>query len=148
MTGHEGHTARQAAYDLRKLRGKHLIDKPGRARRYHVPRQAARTIAALLALRYHIIALILTGVRSPRMGRKPKNWTAVDNDDENLRVGMQTLFQHVGIDTLPAAAWTTFCRSDECKRLRSVRDFARKEWPLRGSPADVRCHRVLRSAGG
>jgi hypothetical protein len=51
------------------------------------------------------------------MGRKPKNWTAVDRDDENLRVGMQTLFQHVGIDTLPAAAWTTFCRSDECKRL-------------------------------
>jgi IS30 family transposase len=23
------------------------------------------------------------------------------------------------------------------KTLRSVRDFARKEWPLRGSPADV-----------
>ena len=34
------------------------------------------------------------------------------------------------------------------KDLRSVRDFARKEWPLRGSPADVRCHGVLRSAGG
>ena len=32
--------------------------------------------------------------------------------------------------------------------LRSVRDFARKEWPLRGSPADVRCHAVLRSACG
>jgi hypothetical protein len=27
----------------------------------------------------------------------------------------------------------------ECKLLRSVRDFARKEWPLRGSPADARC---------
>jgi ABC-type multidrug transport system ATPase subunit len=24
------------------------------------------------------------------------------------------------------------------ENLRSVRDFARKEWPLRGSPADVR----------
>ncbi len=34
------------------------------------------------------------------------------------------------------------------KTLRSVRDFARKEWPLRGSPADVSCHGVLRSAGG
>ena len=34
------------------------------------------------------------------------------------------------------------------KHLRSVRDFARKEGPLRGSPADVRCHGVLRSAGG
>ena len=35
-----------------------------------------------------------------------------------------------------------------CKVLRSVRDFARKEWPLRGSPADVSCHGVLRPAGG
>jgi transcriptional regulator with XRE-family HTH domain len=37
---------------------------------------------------------------------------------------------------------------DVGKLLRCVRDFARKQWPLRGSPADVRCHRVLRSAGG
>ena len=36
----------------------------------------------------------------------------------------------------------------EHKVLHSVRDFARKEWPLRGSPADVRCRAVLRSAGG
>jgi UDPglucose--hexose-1-phosphate uridylyltransferase len=34
----------------------------------------------------------------------------------------------------------------EVKFLRSVRDFARKEWPLRGSPADVRCGGALRSA--
>jgi hypothetical protein len=33
------------------------------------------------------------------------------------------------------------------KQLRSVRDFARKEWPLRGSLADVRCQRSVRSAG-
>src|ERR1039457_4103182 len=30
--------------------------------------------------------------------------------------------------------------------LRSVRDFARKEWPLQGSPADVRRHANLRLA--
>src|SRR3954449_10413411 len=32
MTGHTGYTIRQAAYDLRKLRGKELITKPGRSR--------------------------------------------------------------------------------------------------------------------
>jgi hypothetical protein len=37
---------------------------------------------------------------------------------------------------------------DEAKALRSVRDFARKEWPLRGSPADVSGTGALRSAGG
>src|SRR5216683_1779616 len=33
MTGHDGYTIRQAAYDLRKLRGKRLVIKPGRTRR-------------------------------------------------------------------------------------------------------------------
>jgi hypothetical protein len=93
----DGYTTRQAAYDLRKLRGKQLISKPGRTRRYHVPADSARVIAALLALREHLIAPILAGVRSPRMGRKPKTWTAIDRDYENLRIGMQTLFRHVGI---------------------------------------------------
>jgi hypothetical protein len=104
MAGHDAYTTRQAAYDLRKLRSKQLIDKPGRTRRYHVPPDGARTIAALLTLRDHVIAPILAGVRSPRMGRKPKIWTAVDRDYEALRIGMHTLFQHVGIETLPAAA--------------------------------------------
>jgi len=104
ITRHDGYTTRQAAYDLRKLRGKHFVSKPGRTRRYHVPPDSARVIAALLALRDHVIAPILAGVRSPRMGRKPKNWTPIDRDYENLRIGMQTLFQHVGIDPQPSAA--------------------------------------------
>jgi hypothetical protein len=104
ITGQDSYTTRQAAYDLRKLRGKQLVDKPGRTRRYHVSPASARTISALLTLRDHVIAPILAGVRSPRMGRKPKPWTAVDRDYENLRIGMQTLFQHVGIETQPVAA--------------------------------------------
>jgi hypothetical protein len=104
ITGRDGYTARQAAYDLRKLRGKQLIDKPGRGRRYHVPPDGARVISALLTLRDHVIAPILAGVRSPRIGRKPKTWTPVDRDYENLRIGMHTLFQHVGIETQPTAA--------------------------------------------
>jgi len=104
ITGQDGYSTRQAAYDLHKLRGKQLITKPGRTRRYHVPPDSARIIAALLALRDHVIAPILAGIRSPRRGRKPTTWTAIDRDYENLRIGMQTLFQHVGIETQPAAA--------------------------------------------
>jgi len=40
----------------------------------------------------------------PRMGRKPKTWTAVDRDYETLRIGVQTLFRHVGIEAQRAAA--------------------------------------------
>jgi hypothetical protein len=96
-TGSTDYTTRQAAYDLRKLRGKQLVDKPGRSHRYHVPPQPARTITAMLALRDHIIAPILAGVRSPRMGRKPASWTPIDRHYEALRVRMQALFNDLGI---------------------------------------------------
>jgi len=106
MTGQSrsGYSTRHASYDLHKIRGKHLVDKPGRTRRYHVPPDAARTIAALLTLRDQVIAPIVAGVRSPRMGRKPMTWTPVDRDYETLRIDLQTLFKHLGITTTPAAA--------------------------------------------
>ena len=104
MTGRTDYSIRQAAYDLRKLRGKHLVDKPGRTRRYHVGDQPARTIAALLALRDQIIGPILAGVRSPKMGRKPARWTRIDRDYEALRIQMQALFADLGITTGTAAA--------------------------------------------
>ena len=105
LTGqdHTGYSFRQAAYDLRKLRGKQLINKPGRSRRYIVPPLAARTIAALLTLRDQVIAPILAGVRSPRMGRKPAHWTRVDRDYERIRIDMQALFTDPAIET-PLAA--------------------------------------------
>ena len=97
MTGHTGYTIRQAAYGLRKLRGKQLIIKPGRTRRYHLSPKTAGTIAALLTLREQVIAPILAGARSPRRGRKPVTWTNVDRDYEKIRIDMQTLFQDLGI---------------------------------------------------
>jgi hypothetical protein len=103
MTGLTGYTIRQAAYDLRKLRGKGLAVKPGRTRRYHIPPDAARTIAGLLALRDHVIAPILAGVRSPRPGPRPSTWTRIDRDYETLRIGMQTLFHDLGIAPIAAA---------------------------------------------
>jgi hypothetical protein len=105
LTGldHCAYSVRQAGYDLRKLRGKHLVDKPGRTRRYHVPPHAARTIAALLTLRDQVIAPILAAVRSPRRGRKPSHWTPVDRDYERIRIDMQTLFNDLAIET-PLAA--------------------------------------------
>ena len=104
MTGHTGYTTRQAAYDLRKLRAKNLIVKPGRSRRYHLPPQPARIITALLTLREQVISPILAGIQSPRRGRKPAHWTSIDRDYETLRTQMQTLFHHLNITTTGAAA--------------------------------------------
>jgi hypothetical protein len=104
LNRHADYTIRQGAYDLRKLRGKDLAIKPGRTRRYHIPPQAARTIAALLALHDEVIAPILAGIRSPRRGRKPAHWTRIDRDYETLRIGMLSLFDDLGITPTAAAA--------------------------------------------
>jgi hypothetical protein len=103
-TTHPGtdYTVRQAAYDLRKLRGHHLVAKAGRSRRYHVPNQAARTITALLVLHDQVIGPILAGARVPRRGRPPTTWTRIDRDYETLRRGMQTLFADLALTTQAA----------------------------------------------
>jgi hypothetical protein len=103
-TGNADYTIRQAAYDLRKLRGKHLVDKPGRTRRYHVPPQPARTITALLTLRDHVIGPILAGVHSPHNRPKPAHSTTIDRHYETMRTHMQTLFRELAITTEDAPA--------------------------------------------
>ena len=102
ITGSPGYTPRQAAYDLRKLRAKALVDRIGRSHRYRVRPDAARVLVGLVALRDQVIAPVLAGVRSPRQGRKPSHWTAVDRDYEQLRITMQKLFNDLAIDRAAA----------------------------------------------
>jgi hypothetical protein len=106
MTGQtdRDYTTRQAAYDLKKLRGKHLVVKPATSGRYHAPPDALRTITALLVLRDQVIKPILADLRVPRRGRKPKTWTPTDQHYETLRIDMQALFADLGITTSSAAA--------------------------------------------
>jgi hypothetical protein len=99
MTGQtdRDYTTRQAAYELKKLRGKGLVVKPGTSRRYHAPPDALRTITALLVLRDQVLRPILAGVRVPRRGRKPNTWTRTDQHYETLRIDMKALFNDCGI---------------------------------------------------
>jgi hypothetical protein len=99
MTAHsdQAYTRRQAAYDLKKLRAKGLIAKVSGSRRYTVQPHSLRAIAALLILREQVIMPILAGVRSPRIGRRPKTWTAADRHYERLRIHMQPLFEELGL---------------------------------------------------
>jgi hypothetical protein len=97
MPGHDGYTIRNAACDLRKLRGKHLADKPGRTRRYLISPGAARIISALLTLRDQVIAPLLAGVADPRIRRTPRHWTDIDRHYQALRLEMMALFAGLGI---------------------------------------------------
>jgi hypothetical protein len=96
MTGQADYTSRNAAYDLRKLRGKHLAGKPGCTRRYLISPGAARIISALLTLREHVIAPLLAGVADPRIRRTPRHCTDIDRHYQALRLEMMALFADIG----------------------------------------------------
>jgi hypothetical protein len=89
--------ARRAAYDIRKLRGKELIHKIPDSRCYTIPPQAIRTIAALVILREKVLRPILAGVGKPKLGRKPTNWTSLDEHYEAIRQDMFTLMEDLRI---------------------------------------------------
>jgi hypothetical protein len=91
--------ARRAAYDVKKLRGKNLVAKRDRSRRYQVLADGLRTIAALVVLREQVLKPLLATVTDPRasdpvrprQGRKPKHWSSLDDHYQTLRITMHAL---------------------------------------------------------
>jgi hypothetical protein len=89
--------ARRAAYDLKKLRAKNLVTKLGSSRRYSIPSQAIRIIGALVILREKVLRPILAGVGKRKTGRKPTNWSLIDQHYATIRQDMFTLFDDLRI---------------------------------------------------
>ncbi|MFL6249067.1 MAG: hypothetical protein ACJ75N_00805 [Actinomycetes bacterium] len=90
---------RQAAYDLKKLRAKQLVEKPEHSRRYQVPDDGLRTITALVVLREHVLKPLLAAASqpsagtplNPKLGRKPKTRSPIDEHYQTLRRTMHAL---------------------------------------------------------
>jgi len=93
------YTARKAAYDLKKLRGKNLVRRIGRSRRYETVPEGLQAMAALLVLREKVIKPVLAGAGKPRRGRKPKDQSPLDAHYETIQFQMRNLFQLIGIAT-------------------------------------------------
>jgi len=91
------YAARKAAYDLRKLRGKSLVEQIGKTRRYRVRRPGIRTLAALLILREQVIKPVLAGVCRPKRGRPPKNLHPLDDHYQKLQREMLATLQTLKI---------------------------------------------------
>jgi hypothetical protein len=79
---------RRAAYDLRKLRGKQVVGRVERTRRYRVKPAGVRVLAGLLILREKVLKPVLAGVQHPRRGRPPKTVAPLDLHYQNLRKEM------------------------------------------------------------
>ena len=92
-----GYAARKAAYDLRKLRGKSLVERIDKTRQYRVRRPGIRTLAALLILREQVIKPVLAGVCRPKRGRPPKNLHPIDDHYQKLQREMLATLQTLKI---------------------------------------------------
>jgi hypothetical protein len=91
------YSARQAAYDLRKLRAKSLVTRTPRRIGYHATPDGLRTIAALLVLRDKVIKPVLAGVLRPWRGPPARRPTALDQHYYELQRRMGLLFQELGM---------------------------------------------------
>lgn len=99
------YSTRSASYDLKKLRGKELVSKAGRSRRYHLSQEGLRIIAGLVLLRDKVLKPLLAATDSPlpqkaatrRQGRKPKGWRLIDEHYQTLRINMHALLRELRI---------------------------------------------------
>ena len=90
---------RQAAYDLKKLRGKGLVQGKGVSRRYESTTEGLRAMAACIVLREKVIRPLLAGSLDLKLkrGRPLKTHTPIDRYYQTLQQGMQGLFAELGI---------------------------------------------------
>jgi hypothetical protein len=79
------YTRRHAAYDLRKLRGKQILDRIDRTRRYRANPAGVRVLAGLLILREKVLKPVLAGVHRPRRGRAAAPVATIDIHYQNLQ---------------------------------------------------------------
>ena len=87
----------QAAYDLKKLRSKGLVERVGKSHRYTVTPDGIRSMTALAVLRDKVIRPLLANACQRKRGARPRNARPIDRCYDQLQVGMQALFKELGL---------------------------------------------------
>jgi hypothetical protein len=90
------YSARCAAYDLKKLCGKKIVQRIGTTRRYQSLPNGLRAMTALLVLRDKAIKPLLAAVQDQRPSRA-QNPRALDTHYHTIRTAMQGVFQELGL---------------------------------------------------
>lgn len=91
------YTPRQAAYDLKKLRGKGFVEKIDSSHRYRPYPEGIRAMTALAVLRDKILKPLLASCCPRKRRPKLKNPTIFDTHYERLQIDMQHLFKDLGL---------------------------------------------------
>ena len=91
------YSARRAAYDLKKLRGKNIVRRIGKTRRYEPLPKGLRAMAALVVLRNKVIQPLLAAAQDLQPSRGAQNPRALDAHYETIRTAMRGVFQELGL---------------------------------------------------
>ena len=86
-----------AAYDLRKLRGKGFVDKVPKSRLYSVTSAGLQAMAVLMVIADKVIRPVLSGAGKPRPGKAPGHQSVIDSHYQKLQMEMRSLFQTLGV---------------------------------------------------
>jgi hypothetical protein len=89
--------SRQAAYDLKKLRGNDMVRRVGKTRHYQPTSTGLRAFVALLVLRDKVIEPLLAASMGTRPTHGAQNPRTLDNYYETIHVGMQGVFRELGL---------------------------------------------------
>jgi|GEM_PF-160074 len=89
--------SRQASYDLKKLRGKNLVQRIKHSRCYEVSPDGLKAMVGFSVLREKVLVPLLSGFVNRKAGQKPRNRSQVDMHYENIQKEMQNIFQIIGL---------------------------------------------------
>ncbi len=92
----QAYNSRRAAYDLAKIRGKGLVERVGKSRRYRATPDGVAKLAAYTILRDQVIKPLMAGIIR-RQGRPPKVVHLVDQHYQNLREELYKTFETLGL---------------------------------------------------
>src|SRR5260370_271283 len=88
---------RRAAYDLKKLRAKNIVQRIGQTRRYESTPNGLRPFVALVVLRNKAIKPLLAAAQRRRKSRGAQNPRPIDRHYETIRMAMQGVFNELGL---------------------------------------------------
>ena len=97
-SGESAYQSRQAAYDLKKLRGKEMVQRLGKTQKYEPTSTGLKAMTALLVLRDKVIKPLLAASTETYPAHGPQNPRNLDRHYEALRAGMQGVFRELGLD--------------------------------------------------
>ena len=115
---------RHAAYDLKKLRGKHIIRRIGHTRRYEPLLTGLRAMTALLVLRDKAIKPLLAAAQPLRPTRGAHNPKPIDLHYDAIQAAMRGVF-HLEVPRRMAAVARTLVSVRSCARTSRDRTGGR-----------------------